>query len=249
MRTTPEKKMSLLTENEAQLVLASAPRNLMELSRRELRGRIQRARRLMDKYGGLATRQRREALGKRTPTRSKRAEGNANTRRKATYFRQALMRFEKRLAMLDRQEAMMAKRARVTRKTPVARRTTRAAGGVRRTRTGTATRTTGGVRRTRTGTATRTTGGVRRTRTGTATRTTGGVRATRTGTTTRAVGGRKPVRRMSAAGRTATGSVREMKAQRRKGGARKQQGFGSMRRASHVRGRNRRTQARKDSRR
>ncbi|GEN10860.1 hypothetical protein SAMN05443572_11291 [Myxococcus fulvus] len=221
MRTTPEKKMSLLTENEAQLVLASAPRNLMELSRRELRGRIQRARRLMDKYDGMATRQRREALGRRTPTRSKRAEGNANTRRKATYFRQALMRFEKRLAMLDRQEAMMAKRARVTRRATGARRTTRAAGGnTRRTRT------TGGVRRTRTGTATRT-----------------------TGTTTRAVGGRKPVRRMSAAGRTATGSVREVKAQRRKGGARKQQGFGSMHRASHVRGRNRRTQARKDSRR
>ncbi|MBZ4398434.1 hypothetical protein OWM54_23450 [Myxococcus sp. MISCRS1] len=218
MRTTPEKKMSLLTENEAQLVLASAPRNLMELSRRELRGRIQRARRLMDKYDGLATRQRREALGRRTPTRSKRAEGNANTRRKATYFRQALMRFEKRLAMLDRQEAMMAKRARVTRKATGARRTTRAAGG--------------STRRTRT-----------------ATRTTGGARRTRTGTATRAVGGRKPVRRMSAAGRTATGSVREMKAQRRKGGARKQQGFSSMRRASHVQGRNRRTQARKDSRR
>ncbi|WP_426748907.1 hypothetical protein VZQ01_21920 [Myxococcus faecalis] len=218
MRTTPEKKMSLLTENEAQLVLASAPRNLMELSRRELRGRIQRARRLMDKYDGLATRQRREALGRRTPTRSKRAEGNANTRRKATYFRQALMRFEKRLAMLDRQEAMMAKRARVTRKATGARRTTRAAGG--------------NTRRTRT-----------------ATRTTGGARRTRTGTATRAVGGRKPVRRMSAAGRTATGSVREMKAQRRKGGARKQQGFSSMRRASHVQGRNRRTQARKDSRR
>ncbi|WP_141327038.1 hypothetical protein [Myxococcus sp. AB025B] len=233
MRTTPEKKMSLLTENEAQLVLASAPHNLMELSRRELRGRIQRARRLMDKYDGLATRQRREALGRRTPTRSKRAEGNANTRRKATYFRQALMRFEKRLAMLDRQEAMMAKRARVTRKATGARRTTRAAGG--------------STRRTRT--ATRTPSGVRRTRAGTATRAPGGMRATSTGATTRAVGGRKPVRRMSAAGRTATGSVREMKAQRRKGGARKQQGFGSMRRASHVRGRNRRTQARKDSRR
>ncbi|MCP3062837.1 hypothetical protein LXT21_29035 [Myxococcus sp. K38C18041901] len=227
MRTTPEKKMSLLTENEAQLVLASAPRNLMELSRREVQGRIQRARRLMDKYDGLATRQRREALGKRTPTRSKRAEGNANTRRKATYFRQALMRFEKRLAMMDRQEAMMAKRARVAKKATGARKTPRAAGGsTRRTRTGTATRTTGGVRRTRAGATTR----------------------TRTGAATRAVGGRKPVRRMSAAGRTATGSVRQVKAQRRKGGARKQQGFGSMRRASHVRGRNRRTQARKDSR-
>ncbi|WP_223643535.1 hypothetical protein [Corallococcus sp. EGB] len=102
MRTVPSKRMSLLTEREAQLVLSSAPRNLAELSPRELRGRIQRTRRLMEKYQDAAQRQRREALGREVPSRSRRAEGNRNTLRKAEYFAATLERFEKRLALLER---------------------------------------------------------------------------------------------------------------------------------------------------
>ncbi|NTX07408.1 hypothetical protein HUA74_05970 [Myxococcus sp. CA051A] len=154
MRTIPSKKMSLLSETEARLVLSSAPRNLTELSTRELRGRVLRARRLMTKYESLARRQRREALGRRQPTRARRAEGNANTLRKATYFRQALMRFEKRLAMMERREAVAAKRARTVRKVSSTRRT-RASAPARR-----ATRTVGGrkpVRRARTAGRTATT--------------------------------------------------------------------------------------------
>jgi hypothetical protein len=102
MRTIPSKRMSLLTEREAQLVLSSAPRNLTELSPRELRSRIQRTRRLMEKYQDQARLQRREALGRKTPTRTRRAEGNLNTRQKAEYFALTLERFEKRLAQLER---------------------------------------------------------------------------------------------------------------------------------------------------
>ncbi|NOK33264.1 hypothetical protein HMI49_08665 [Corallococcus exercitus] len=102
MRTLPSKRMSLLTEREAQLVLSSAPRNLAELSPRELRGRIVRTRRLMEKYQDVAQRQRREALRKELPSRSRRAEGNRNTLQKAEYFALTLERFEKRLAMLER---------------------------------------------------------------------------------------------------------------------------------------------------
>ncbi|CAM3966986.1 hypothetical protein [Corallococcus exiguus] len=128
MRTLPSKRMSLLTEREAQLVLSSAPRNLAELSPRELRGRILRARRLMEKYQDAAQRQRREALRKEVPSRSRRAEGNRNTLRKAEYFALTLERFEKRLALLERKAQVRARAA----SRPAPRRTTRAATGGRK---------------------------------------------------------------------------------------------------------------------
>ncbi|MFP2924358.1 hypothetical protein ACLESO_03900 [Pyxidicoccus sp. 3LG] len=106
--------MSLLTEREAQLVLSSAPRNLSELSPRELRSRIQRTRRLMEKYQGEAQRQRREALRKVAPTRSRRSESNFNTRQKAEYFALTLERFEKRLAQLERKTPAGTRAKRVT---------------------------------------------------------------------------------------------------------------------------------------
>ncbi|WP_164018545.1 hypothetical protein [Pyxidicoccus trucidator] len=142
MRTVPSKRMSLLTESEAQLVLASAPRNVSELSPRELRSKIQRTRRLMKKYEDQAKRQRREALGKKTPTRSRRAEGNFNTRQKAEYFALTLERFEKQLTRLERKtsarpRAVSGARAKQgARRTPT--RTRVATGGrkpARRTRT------------------------------------------------------------------------------------------------------------------
>ncbi|RKH53034.1 hypothetical protein D7X55_20020 [Corallococcus sp. AB049A] len=128
MRTLPSKRMSLLTEREAQLVLSSAPRNLAELSPRELRGRIQRTRRLMEKYQDAAQRQRREALRKTAPSRSRRAEGNRNTLQKAQYFALTLERFEKRLALLERKEQVRTRAA----SRPASRRTTRVATGGRK---------------------------------------------------------------------------------------------------------------------
>ncbi|NOJ91524.1 hypothetical protein HMI51_00985 [Corallococcus coralloides] len=129
MRTLPSKRMSLLTEREAQLVLSSAPRNLAELSPRELRGRILRARRLMEKYQDQAQRQRREALRKEVPSRSRRAEGDRNTLRKAEYFALTLERFEKRLALLERKAQV---RTRAASRPSGIRKTTRAATGGRK---------------------------------------------------------------------------------------------------------------------
>ncbi|QSQ26681.1 hypothetical protein JY651_17875 [Pyxidicoccus parkwayensis] len=125
MRTVPTKRMSLLTEREAQLVLSSAPRNLSELSPRELRSRIQRTRRLMEKYQDQARQQRREALGRVAPSRSRRAEGNVNTRQKAEYFARTLERFEKRLAKLEAEATRVRSGTRVTRVTRTTRGTRR----------------------------------------------------------------------------------------------------------------------------
>ncbi|MCY1023486.1 hypothetical protein [Pyxidicoccus sp. MSG2] len=134
--------MSLLTEREAQLVLSSAPRNLAELSPRELRSRILRTRRLMEKYQDQARLQRRVALGRKTPTRTRRAEGNLNTRQKAEYFALTLARFEKRLAQLERKATTVSRTrvvsgtrtGRATRRTTV-RVATRGRKPARRTRT------------------------------------------------------------------------------------------------------------------
>ncbi|NOK16700.1 hypothetical protein [Corallococcus carmarthensis] len=128
MRTLPSKRMSLLTEREAQLVLSSAPRNLAELTPRELRGRILRTRRLMEKYQDAAQRQRREALRKTVPSRSRRAEGNINTVQKAEYFALTLERFEKRLALLERKAQVRARAA----SSPAPRRAKRVAAGGRK---------------------------------------------------------------------------------------------------------------------
>lgn len=100
-RTVSSRSMSLLTESEAQLVLASAPRNLTELTPRALKGKTQRARKLVGKYQDLARRQRREATGRRVPTRGRRAEHNMNTVRKAVLIQRALEKFEKRLDTLE----------------------------------------------------------------------------------------------------------------------------------------------------
>lgn len=101
MRTVRSSTLSLLTEPETQLVHQSAPRNLTELSERQLKQHVARARRLRDKYQGLAKRQTREARRK-APARGQRTEGSPGTERKAALFDQALERFEKRLEKLTR---------------------------------------------------------------------------------------------------------------------------------------------------
>lgn len=99
MRTIRSSTLSLLTEPEVRLVHQSAPRGLAELSERQLKQHVARARRLRDKYQGLAERQTREARRK-VPARGQRTEGSQNTERKAELFHQALERFEKRLEKL-----------------------------------------------------------------------------------------------------------------------------------------------------
>ncbi|RKH16608.1 hypothetical protein D7Y13_04045 [Corallococcus praedator] len=131
MRKVKDPGVALMNDREMKLVLASAPRNLMELSERELKGMVKRARGMMDKYTQRSHMLRREASGKRVPTRSRKAEGDMNTRRKAALFRTALSRFEMQLGRMERAAMRKARPAMrkarpAMRKRPVARKATRA---------------------------------------------------------------------------------------------------------------------------
>ncbi|RKH48546.1 hypothetical protein D7Y23_19890 [Corallococcus sp. AB050B] len=86
MRKRRETGTALMNAREMRLVLASAPRNLMELSRRELMGMVRRARGLVVQYEKLAHR----VMG-----------GRMHTRRKAALFRTALSSFESQLRRME----------------------------------------------------------------------------------------------------------------------------------------------------
>ncbi|MBN8227790.1 hypothetical protein JYK02_09735 [Corallococcus macrosporus] len=123
MRKMRETGTALMNAREMRLVLASAPRNLMELSRRELMGMVRRARGMVTQYEKLADRLRREA--RRVPMGSRMMGGSLDTRRKAALFRTALTRFE---AQLSRMEKAPARKARPTmRKRPTAKKAMRPA--------------------------------------------------------------------------------------------------------------------------
>lgn len=87
----------LCTTQEMQLVDASFPAKSRELTPSRLRQKIERARKLRDKYTDLARRQRLEARGKAEPRRSRPAARNDNTLRKAQLFEEVLERFQSRL--------------------------------------------------------------------------------------------------------------------------------------------------------
>jgi hypothetical protein len=91
-RSTAER---LSTAAELQLVEASYPATAKQLTPGRLRQKIQRARKLRDKYRDLSKRQRLEARGKRDASGTRPAKGNANTERKAELFQEVLERFER----------------------------------------------------------------------------------------------------------------------------------------------------------
>jgi hypothetical protein len=101
VRTLKSVPLSLLTQPEARLVLASAPRNLAGLSRQDATSKAKQARRLSTKYRGLARRQGAQARRRAPPRGAKRAEGSENTERKAAIFADAQRAFEGRLHQLD----------------------------------------------------------------------------------------------------------------------------------------------------
>lgn len=123
MRKVKDAGSALMNAREMRLVLASAPRNVMELSRRELMGMVKRARGMVDRYEQLAHRLRREAIGRRVPSRRHMADGTMNIRRKAALFRTALSRFEMRLGRMAK--APVRKARHTLRKRPVARKVMR----------------------------------------------------------------------------------------------------------------------------
>jgi hypothetical protein len=87
----------LCTKPELELVEASFPPDVKQLTPGRLRQKVERTRRLRDKYRDLSKRQRSESRGKAEPRRNRPAQGNANTERKATLFDETLNRFEKQL--------------------------------------------------------------------------------------------------------------------------------------------------------
>jgi hypothetical protein len=84
----------LCTGSELELVKASAPSHAKQLSPARLQQKIERARKLRDKYRSLARQQRGEARGKRNARSTRPARGNENTQRKAQLFDETLERFQ-----------------------------------------------------------------------------------------------------------------------------------------------------------
>jgi hypothetical protein len=91
----------LCTKPELELVQESSPKNIGELSERDLRTRVRRARTLRDKYQTLASRQQRIVRGKQERRGVRASEGNENTLRKQEIFDQVLTRFEDKLSKLE----------------------------------------------------------------------------------------------------------------------------------------------------
>lgn len=101
MRKVMDAGAALMSERERQVMMASVPRNLMELSRRELERMVKRARGIMDRYAQRSVPVERVVPGRRIPLRSRKVEGTTmHTRRKAAMFRTALARFELRLGRM-----------------------------------------------------------------------------------------------------------------------------------------------------
>lgn len=102
MRKVRDVGAALMNERERQVMMASAPERLMELSRRELQAMVKRARVMMERYAQRMERMGRggPGTGGRIPLRSRKVEGAMHTRRKAAMFRTALARFELRLGRM-----------------------------------------------------------------------------------------------------------------------------------------------------
>jgi hypothetical protein len=101
----------LLNASELQLFEASLKENIASLSRAEVAKKVDRTRKLRDKYADLF---RRQSLATRDRTGTKRGTSgaaNERTSQKATIFAEVLTRFETQLDKLDRAEARASKKA------------------------------------------------------------------------------------------------------------------------------------------
>lgn len=90
----------LCTKREFELYFASRPREITRLTAARLRSKIARARRLRDKYRGLAKTGKRIARGKQAPRPSRAGRGE-RMRKKATLFAQVMARFQERLEKVE----------------------------------------------------------------------------------------------------------------------------------------------------
>lgn len=94
MAISAARSRALCTASELNLVNWSSARHVKSLTPAQLKQKIERARKLRNKYRDLAKKQRGEARGKRKPTGKRAAQGNENTVEKADLFAEVLTRFE-----------------------------------------------------------------------------------------------------------------------------------------------------------
>jgi hypothetical protein len=99
----------LATEAEWTLLQASRAGAITALTPAQLSQKIDRTRKLRDKYRDLAQQQRGEARGKRTAKSTRAAQGNDNTIVKQQMFDEALERFEEQLAKVTTKTTTTAK--------------------------------------------------------------------------------------------------------------------------------------------
>jgi regulator of protease activity HflC (stomatin/prohibitin superfamily) len=95
---------ALCTRDEFALYRESLGNRLEQLSSRDLRSRIRRARNLRDKYNGAHRRQRSGERGKLPQDRSVGLSDFSGTWQKADLFQQVLGRFERRIDALEEKE-------------------------------------------------------------------------------------------------------------------------------------------------
>ena len=91
---------TLCSSSELQLVHSATQTEIVKLTPARLRAKIDRARKLRNKFRDLARQQRRESRGKSKPRSSRPAQGNEATKRKEEIFAEAIAAFEARLAKL-----------------------------------------------------------------------------------------------------------------------------------------------------
>jgi len=97
MAISASKVRSLCTASEYNLFKWSGARMSKTLTPSQLKQKIERARKLRDKYRDLAKQQRGEARGKRKPTGTRPAAGNDRTKEKAELFAEVLDRLQSAL--------------------------------------------------------------------------------------------------------------------------------------------------------
>jgi hypothetical protein len=101
MRIVPSKALRLCTATEAKLILESSPKNIGAFTVAGLKSRVERSRKVRDKYRALARQQRGEVKGSRAPKSTRAAEGNENTLYKAELFDQTLENYQSRQQKLE----------------------------------------------------------------------------------------------------------------------------------------------------
>ncbi|MGY6501248.1 MAG: hypothetical protein ACXIVQ_10215 [Acidimicrobiales bacterium] len=102
---------AMLTDTERELFEISLSDRVGELSRAELVKKVQRSRKLRDKYTDLYRRQSLETRARTGTKRGSTGQANARTQQKADMFGEVLARFEAHLDRIDRAAAKESKRA------------------------------------------------------------------------------------------------------------------------------------------